>query len=441
MVVVQLAHVGASDCIGRADSGSATAEALSHGKGGASAHKLASLDTLATRTAWRDGVFLRGISWPTLCTRGTPMKLFNCTCGNTIFFESKVCTVCSRKLAFLPEQRLITALEPQEGGSWKALHPKALQGSYRLCINETEHGVCSWAVAPGDDNPLCAACRLNETIPDLSKAPARAAWEALEVAKRRMMYTLLELGLPIRSHEEKPEGGLAFAFMESRDNKKVFTGQANGLITINIDEADDPRREKIRKEMGEAYRTLLGHFRHEIGHYYWDQLIQNTPRIERFRALFGDETFSYQDALDKHYRNGPPDNWAANYVSAYATMHPWEDWAETWAHYLHMVDTLDTARSYGLVVAQQTIDGATMPSISIPHTDFADFDSLILSWLPLTVALNSLDRSMGHPDSYPFVLSDPALEKLRFVHDVIAEVRPAVVTPANTRGQNDACAA
>jgi hypothetical protein len=370
------------------------------------------------------------------------MKLFTCACGNVIFYESKVCTVCSRKLAFLPEQRVLSALEPdpEHEGGWKALNPRASQGNYRLCQNELVHGVCSWAVAPGDDNTLCAACRLNQTIPDLSKKPAKAAWEALEIAKRRMMFTLLELGLPIQSHEEKPEGGLAFAFMESRKNKKVFTGQANGLITINTDEADDPRREKIRKEMGEAYRTLLGHFRHEIGHYYWDQLIQNGPRIEAFRTLFGDETFSYQKALDRHYKNGPPADWHANFVSQYATMHPWEDWAETWAHYLHMVDTLDTARSYGLVVAQQPLDGEPLPSISIPHTDFSDFDSLVVSWLPMTVALNSLDRSMGHPDSYPFVLPEPALKKLRFVHDTIAETRQPVSYTKDAPRQNDAAA-
>jgi hypothetical protein len=39
--------------------------------------------------------------------------------------------------------------------------------------------------------------------------------------------------------------------------------------------------------------------------------------------------------------------------------------------------------------------------------------------VPLTVALNSLNRSMGHADVYPFVLSEKAIEKLRLVHDVI----------------------
>ncbi|HKP64135.1 MAG TPA: putative zinc-binding metallopeptidase [Polyangiales bacterium] len=369
------------------------------------------------------------------------MKLFTCACGQVVFFESKVCTACNRRLAFLPESRVISALEPaQEQGAFVAQHPRANGAIYRLCLNEVEHGVCSWAVAQGDDDPLCFSCRLNQTIPDLGKPTAKTAWSRLEVAKRRMLYTLLELGLPIETHLEKPEGGLAFAFMESRKDKQVFTGQDNGLITINLDEADDPRREKTRQEMGEAYRTLVGHFRHEIGHFYWDQLIKDTPRLEAFRQLFGDETFDYQDALDKHYKDGAPQDWPANYVSEYATMHPWEDWAETWAHYLHMIDTIDTACSYGLVVGQRPLDAAAEPAINIAATDFSSFDSLIVSWLPLTLALNSLDRSMGHPDSYPFVLTDPALTKLRFVHDVVCQVRrPAQASPDAAR-QNDACA-
>ncbi|HKU44835.1 MAG TPA: putative zinc-binding metallopeptidase [Polyangiales bacterium] len=369
------------------------------------------------------------------------MQLFTCACGQIVFFESKVCTTCNRRLAFLPEAMVVSALEPAaEQGLFVAQHARANGALYRLCQNELEHGVCSWGVAQADADPLCFSCRLNDTIPDLTKPESKLAWGRLELAKRRMLYTLLELGLPLRTHLEQPNGGLKFAFMESRKNKQVFTGQDNGLITINIDEADDPRREKTRQEMGEAYRTLVGHFRHEIGHFYWDQLIKDSARLTGFRELFGDETFDYQQALDKHYKNGPPEDWPANFVSAYATMHPWEDWAETWAHYLHMVDTLGTARSYGLVVGQRPMDAPPLTAINIPATDFASFDSLIMSWLPLTLALNSLDRSMGHPDSYPFVLTDPALKKLRFVHDVVSEVRAPAKSATTAAGQNDACA-
>lgn len=371
------------------------------------------------------------------------MKLFTCECGQIIYFESKTCTSCGKKLAFLPQQRVMSALEPAAvEGEYMALHPNASAAgqTYRLCQNELDHGVCSWAVPAADPQRLCFACRLNQTIPNVSKPEAKRAWERLETAKRRMLYTLLDLELPIETHLDMPEGGLAFAFKESGKHEKVFTGQANGLITINLDEASDPQREKIREQMGEAYRTLVGHFRHEVGHFYWDRLIRDSNHLPACRALFGDESIDYQAAIDRHYKQGPPADWPAHYVSAYATMHPWEDWAETWAHYLHMVDTLDTARSYGLVVVQQPIDGPPFPSISIPHTNFDDFDSLVVSFLPLTLALNSLDRSMGHPDSYPFVLSDPALEKLRFVHQLALEVRQHASTAARAAGQNDACA-
>jgi len=348
------------------------------------------------------------------------MKLFTCACGQIIFFESKSCTNCNRKLAFLPERRVLSALEPAAGGaSWVALHPQAASAAYRLCQNEIEHGACAWAVPASDSEPLCAGCRLNRTIPDLSKPDAKRGWLRLEVAKRRMLYTLFELRLPVESQAVKPEGGLAFAFMQSSKQEKVLTGQADGLITINLDEADDPRREKIREKMGEAYRTLVGHFRHEIGHYYWDRLLKDSPQLDAFRSLFGDERADYQEALDRHYKQGSPADWPANFVSEYATMHPWEDWAETWAHYLHMVDTLETALSYGLTIAQHPMDGPAQPAVQIAATDFSDFDSLIKSWLPLTLAMNSLDRSLGHPDSYPFVLTDPPLRKLRFVHELV----------------------
>jgi hypothetical protein len=89
---------------------------------------------------------------------------------------------------------------------------------------------------------------------------------------------------------------------------------------------------------------LLGHFRHEVGHYFWDRLVATDPhQLEEFRVLFGDDRQDYGEALKRHYDEGAPANWQDTYISMYATMHPWEDFAETWAHYLHIVDTLETA--------------------------------------------------------------------------------------------------
>jgi hypothetical protein len=302
---------------------------------------------------------------------------------------------------------------------YSALSSKARGNRYRLCANSIEHGVCNWLIPQGDANPLCEACRLNDVVPNLSTPDALQAWARLEQAKRRVIYTLLELDLPIESRSERPESGLSFSFMADDSTGKVFTGHSDGLITINIAEADDPFREKLRKDLKETYRTLLGHFRHEIGHYYWDRLVKDSQWLAVFRGLFGDEQLEYQKAVERHYSEGAPKDWPEHFVSAYATMHPWEDWAETWAHYLHMVDTLGTARSYGLVIRPKPIGGSAQGSVSARQVDFEDFDDLAGSWMPLTLALNSLNRSMGHTDAYPFVLTPDVVRKLRFVHDVV----------------------
>ncbi len=259
-------------------------------------------------------------------------------------------------------------------------------------------------------------------VPDASDPATLEKWRRLEIAKRRLLYTLFVLGLPVEPVKED-DPGLAFSFMADQPDEPVTTGHADGLVTINISEADDAYRERMREEMGEAYRTLLGHVRHEVGHYYWDRLIRESMWLEPFRQAFGDERADYSEAMQRHYEQGPPDNWQESYVSAYATMHPWEDWAEAFAHYLHMTDTLDTAASYGLSLEP---DAADMPSeVEAPSIESDSFDELIAAWVPLTVALNSFNRSMGLADLYPFVLSEPAIERLRFVHQVVHGSPPA----------------
>jgi hypothetical protein len=261
-------------------------------------------------------------------------------------------------------------------------------------------------------------------VPDLSSEQNVSRWRNLEVAKRRLFYTLLKLGLPPTLRPEDPQG-LAFDFLadpaeNSPDGPSILTGHDNGLITINIAEADDAEREKRRHSMGEPYRTLLGHFRHEIGHYYWNVLVRNDPSLERFRQIFGDERQDYGEALKAHYTHGPKENWQEEYVSAYAASHPWEDFAETWAHYLHIVDTLETANAFGLKVRPR-ISRAPELAAEIdfdPHQE-ADLNRLITAWLPLTFAVNSLNRSMGQPDLYPFVLPPAVIAKLAFIHERI----------------------
>jgi hypothetical protein len=357
------------------------------------------------------------------------MKTFHCShCQNLVFFENIRCLNCGRSLAFLPDRRLMAALTPGEGGVWRAEIPPGDCRPYRLCANYDQVSVCNWVVAVEDPHDFCPSCRLNRIIPDLTSGRNREAWFRLEVAKRRMLYTLMGLGLAIEP-KDGGNAGLAFEFLEDStdgDAKRVLTGHDNGLITINIAEADDVHRERQRSLQKEPYRTLLGHFRHEIGHYFWDRLIAYGPLLEDFRALFGDERADYQQALDRHYGEGPPSRWEDSFISAYSTMHPWEDWAESWAHYLHMVDALETAGAAGLALRPKRPDEPQMQPPPDPLSpSYRDFDAMIEAWLSLTYVLNNLSRGLGLPDSYPFVLSAPAIRKLRFIHDILNAHREA----------------
>jgi hypothetical protein len=346
------------------------------------------------------------------------VKLFSCTaCHTLVFFENVRCTSCGHSLAYLADQTVMSAIEPVPGTDlYVAL---GSQARYRLCSNSIEHAVCNWAIPEASSETLCDACRCNETIPNLTEAAALDAWHRLESAKRRLFYTLVGLGLPIEPRSAAAPHGLGFAFLQDAADAKVVTGHNDGLITINIAEADAPFREHVRIQMHETYRTLLGHFRHEVGHYYWSRIVESTPVIDAFRERFGDERVDYAERAKQHYEQGPPADWTQHFVSAYASMHPWEDWAETWAHYLHMVDTLETARSYGLALRPVPIGGAPVTQVVARRLHFDDFDDLVTAWVPLTLALNSLNRSMGLPDVYAFVLSDEAIAKLRFVHETI----------------------
>jgi hypothetical protein len=351
------------------------------------------------------------------------MKLFECqSCGQLLYFENSACLSCGHRLGYLPDLHLLSALEPDDAGRWRAL--AAPEGAWVACAN-SDSAACNWLVSAGDSVPFCAACRLNRTIPDLSQEGHLDLWRKLETAKRRVVYGLRRLGLPVVGRDEDPKAGLAFDFLADpapgfRETAQVMTGHAEGLITLNIAEADDAEREQHRQDMAEPYRTLVGHFRHEIGHHYWERLVRDGGWLAPYRARFGDERADYGDALAAHYEQGPPPDWAERHVSAYAASHPWEDWAESWAHYLHIVYTLDTANALRIAVAPRAgSDPELSATIDFDAYTEADFDVILRAWLPLTYAVNSLNRAMGLPDLYPFVLAPAVVEKLRFDHDLI----------------------
>jgi hypothetical protein len=369
------------------------------------------------------------------------MKVFHCDhCDNLVFFENFRCVRCDHTLAYLLDLGVTGSLDQGEGEMWRSPLARANGKSYRLCQNYVQHNVCNWAIPSGDNNPYCLSCRLTRVIPDLSKPENKEAWFKLEVAKRRLIYSLLSLKLPVASKQEQPETGLAFELLADPAGTKaprVLTGHDNGLITVNIGEADDAERERRRNQMHEPYRTLLGHFRHEIGHFYWDRLISNSPYLERFRALFGDDREDYAQALERHYKEGTPPDWQESFISAYASTHPWEDWAETWAHYLHMTDSLETAVYFGLSLKPKRAgEPALKPDSKLVAHKPSEFDAMIDSWHALTYLQNNLNRGMGLPDGYPFVISAPVIEKLRFVDEVVAANRR--VEEANN-GRQETC--
>ena len=354
------------------------------------------------------------------------MKLFQCqNCGQPLYFENTRCERCGLALGYLPDRETITALQPDSAvhGSaptiWRAL---ADTKTYRYCRN-ADYGVCNWLVPSARPDAYCAACRHNRMIPDLSLPRNLDRWRALEVAKHRLFYTLFQLRLPVETQAEGP-AGLAFQFLADGGppGSSVMTGHADGVITINLAEADDSERERRRHQMGEPYRTLLGHFRHEIGHYYWDRLLARSPRLDGFRRLFGDERRDYDKSLKDYYVYGAPADWSEHFISAYASAHPWEDFAETWAHYFHMTDTLETAYVTGLAVDPKLPHSPGAVFNFHPHD--TDMKQLVAAWLALTFAVNSINRSMGHHDLYPFLLGPSAVAKLDFIQQLIRSVSP-----------------
>jgi hypothetical protein len=356
------------------------------------------------------------------------MKLFSCpNCGHRLYFENAKCLACGTDVLYDP--------------ATADMLPANTPGIY-ICANAAECS-CNWATAEGQ--PFCRACRLNKTIPDLSIAGNRQRWTRVEAAKKRAIYSLLAYDLSVGPKQSPDdEVGIGFDFLAPATGagpggEHILTGHDRGLITLNVAEADSAEREKMRVQMGEQYRTLLGHFRHELGHYYWDRLIRDDPaRLAEFRSVFGDESVDYEEALRQHYANGAPPDWQDNHISAYATSHPWEDWAESWAHYIHITDTLEMVHALNLGLGRLDTDPNELAKADTgglrhaapndrPPTWLEPFDVILERWMVLSEASNSINRCMGLPDLYPFVISGVTAGKLGFVHRLLEAHRASTV--------------
>ena len=314
------------------------------------------------------------------------MKAFRCrVCDNALHFENSVCVSCGTALGFSRAERAIVPVY----GDGRYVDAAGLV--WHVCVNLDLSG-CTW-LAPLEGGQ-CSACDLTRTRPADDDLIGLENLPEAERAKRHLVFELDGLGFRV--------DGLVFDLLSSVA-ENVVIGHVDGVITIDLAESDAAHREKVRSKLAEPYRTMLGHFRHEVGHYFEWQLVRGDDLVDRCRELFGDESADYQEALDRHYAEGAPEGWEASYISTYATMHPFEDFAETWAHYLHICDTVETASEYGLTA------GA-------PVSELSSFRDVVTSvWVPLTVALNMINRSMGKDDLYPFVIPAPVLDKLEFV--------------------------
>jgi len=336
------------------------------------------------------------------------MRRYLCPhCSNEVHFDNTACVKCGWSLGYASATDQFSAT---------AFHVPAGRNdgpTMKICANRNLIG-CNWLVEEHRTLPFCLSCRHTLIIPDLSTGANIGRWAQLERAKRMLFYALQKFALPLPQQDTAPAQWLRFEFKAdllsfNGERTKVLTGHAAGVVTINIAEADDDVRERHRVSMGEPYRTLIGHFRHEVGHYYWDRLVEDAGRTDSFRHVFGDERVDYARALKRHYDFGVAPGWEQLCVSSYASSHPLEDFAETWAHYFHMVDGLETAQSYGIGT------GTMAPG---PYA-CEDFSALVRDWVPLTVAMNAMNRSIGNRDYYPFVLSEAIETKLRFVHELI----------------------
>jgi hypothetical protein len=355
------------------------------------------------------------------------MRSFTCTCGNQLFFDNSICMRCKHEVGWCPCCKAIVDVITANDGAFACA---CCHTALVKCENYARHNVCNRFVvsqksegSQGETSQgiFCDCCRFNRIVPDLKVAGNHEKWYRLEAAKRRTLYGMNHVGFPYGTQADGIVPALIFDFkgdiIPDRRYRlmgpfqKIYTGHENGVITINIQEADDVEREKLRVNLHEAQRSLLGHFRHEFGHYIWEVLIKAKREADCI-ALFGDHNNpAYDIALQAYYKDGPKPDWLMNYVSAYASSHPWEDFAETFAVYLDMQSALDTAAN---------------GSLSDP-VDPADLDAMVEAYKNLGIALNEMNRTIGLLDFLPEVFADPIHEKLRFIHS-LAKISSPVPT-------------
>ncbi len=323
---------------------------------------------------------------PSCLQKAPPMKIFQCPgCRANLFFENLVCS-CGLAVGYDPVAEQFTSDQP-------------------FCANRDSLG-CNWTCAPGET--LCESCRMTSVHPDLSVPGNDLLWAKAEAAKRHILSGLMRWGwFTPQDAGARPEFHM-LAEATATGTVDVTMGHAAGLVTINLAEADASERVRRREMLGEPYRTLIGHFRHEIAHFLFERLsVEADGFLPAFRNLMGDETQEYGAALARHYDQGPAPGWQDAHVTPYAAAHPHEDWAETAAHAMHLTDITDSFLAAGLNSAEA------------PDADYDAFAEteparLLDASIAIGVAMNHVNRAVGQPDLYPFVNTPHTREKLAF---------------------------
>ena len=267
-------------------------------------------------------------------------------------------------------------------------------GQFRLCAN-LHVARCNWLVPAGDPQRALPVV-LADPDPAGRRRPARSpAFAEAEAAKRRLVVELIELEPADQRPDADPERGLTFDLLSS-GSEQVITGHDDGVITLDLAEGDDVHREQLRISMDEPYRTLLGHFRHEIGHYFFFVLAETGPARAEFESLFGDPDLDYQDGARPALLAG-----RAGRVGSRTTCPPTPPCIPPRTGPRPSRTTCTSATRS----TPQRLSASPRPAPPRPPAGRdAGFDRMIELWLPLAWSLNMINRSMGHQDLYPFVL-------------------------------------
>ena len=340
------------------------------------------------------------------------MRRFSCeACAAEIAFDSSRCPVCATPLGYVPEERTLRTLRPADAVTFRISDGAV---DWWRCLNASWG--CNWLIRAASGETWCRSCALTRGRPDDARPAAVSAWTTAEASKRRLVHQLDRFGLPVEARRSAESDGLVFDLV-FLPGARGLTGHLDGVVTVDLAEAEPVYREQMRRRLGEPFRTLLGSLRHEVAHYYWSVLVLDAGRVESFRTVFGDERVDYSAAV-QHYYASPPAWDDSHFVSHYAQAHPHEDWAETFALYLHIVDLVDTAAAYGLIDLPASLDDR------LPSPAGASIDDLVAHWVALAAAIDGLADSVGAEWLRPSADARLELDKLGYVHARITRQRP-----------------